>query len=208
MLKTTRDNPARFGVFSKALIVYAVLREYVHHPLVFLMGTVLTAGRFQKSIPKDIPEDFVKLFAFPTWIYLRLKKRMGQEEALAVARAIIVPLGVAVYGAEFRLVEAPRTWDNFIDFLQLSNREGAIRWSKVEMDEEGGAIYKYRCTFCMIHDFLSKVGAPELTEAFCTLDNALYNAYLPNEMIFHRGAKSETIEKGHPFCQFVHERKI
>ena len=59
----------------------------------------------------------------------------------------------------------------------------------------------------MIHDFLFNLGIPELSEPFCTLDNALYNAYLPNEKIFHRGGKGKTIEKGHPFCQFIHELK-
>ncbi|MBI5115366.1 L-2-amino-thiazoline-4-carboxylic acid hydrolase [Candidatus Poribacteria bacterium] len=208
MLKTTVKNPARFGAISKALIVYSVLREYVNHPLAFLVGTALTVGRFKKRLPKDIPNDFVELFAFPTWIYMRLKERMGQEEAFALARAIIIPLGVAVYGAEFCLVEAPRTWNNFIDFVEISNRQGAIRWSKVEMDERTETLYEYRCTFCMIHHFLSKLGIPELTEPFCTLDNALYNAYLPNEIIFHRGGKGKTIEKGQPFCKFIHERKI
>jgi hypothetical protein len=208
MLKTTLKNPARFGTLSKALIVYSVLREYAHHPLAFLMGTVLTVGRFKKRLPKGLPGDFVELFAFPTWIYMRLKEKIGQEEALALARAIIIPLGMAVYGAEFRLVEAPRTWENLRDFLELSNREGAIRWSKVEVDERGDTAYIYRCTFCMIHDFLSRLGIPELTEPFCTLDNALYNAYLPNEIIFHRGGKGKTIEKGNPFCQYIHERKI
>jgi hypothetical protein len=208
MLKTTRDDPARFSMFSKALIVYAVLREYACHPLAFLLGTVLTIGSFKKKLPKDLPKDFAELFAFPAWIYIRLKEKLGQEEALALTRAIIVPLGMAVYGAEFRLVEAPRTWENFINFLELSNREGAIRWSKVAMDERGDTTCKYQCTFCMIHDFLSKLGIPELTEPFCTLDNALYNAYLPNEVLFTRGGKDKTIERGNPFCQFVHEHKM
>ncbi len=207
MLKTTVNNPARFGKLSTALIVYSVLREYVHHPLTFLIGTVLTLGGFKKRIPKDIPRDFVELFAFPTWIYIRLKGKLGQEEAFALARAIIIPLGMAVYGAEFCLVEAPRTWENFRDFVELSNKQGAIRWSKVEMEERGDTLYKYRCVFCMIHDFLSKLGVPELTEPFCSLDNALYNAYAPNEIIFHRGGVGKTIEKGQPFCQFIHERK-
>jgi hypothetical protein len=99
MLKTTAGNPARYGTFSKALITYAVLSEYVRNPLRFLMGTALTPGRFKKSLPKDLPKDFVELFAYPTWIYLRLKQKLGQEKAFALSRAIILPLGLAVYGA-------------------------------------------------------------------------------------------------------------
>ncbi len=204
MLKTTADKPARFGTFSKALICYAVLAEYVHHPLTFLIGTTATLGRFKKNLPSDFPAEFVDLFAYPAWIYIRLKQRMGQDGALEVGRAIILPLGMAAYGAEFGLVEAPRTWANFMGFLDRNLKQGAIRWSKVEIEERTDTARRYRCTFCMIHEFLSKVGVPELTESFCSLDNALYNSYMPNEMTFDRGGAGNTIEKGNPFCQFNH----
>lgn len=208
MLKTTASNPARFGTLSKALITYAILSEYVRHPLTFLVGTTLTLGRFKRAVPKDIPREFVDLFAYPAWIYIRLKERLPQEEAFALARAIILPLGMAAYGAEFGLVEAPRTWTNFMAYLDRSLQQGAIQWSKVEREERSETVRRYRCTFCMIHEFLSRVGVPELTEPFCSLDNALYNAYLPNEMTFDRGGPGNTIEKGNPFCQFNHELKL
>lgn len=86
MLKTTVDNPAQFGMLSQGLIVYAILGEYVRHPLTFLTGTALTLGSFKKHIPKEIPKDFVKIFTYPTWIYIRLKKKLGQEKAFALAR--------------------------------------------------------------------------------------------------------------------------
>lgn len=104
-------------------------------------------------------------------------------------------------------MEAPRTWDNFMGFFDLSLRQGAIQWSKVEAQERSGTVRSYRCTYCIIHDFLSRLGIPELTEPFCSLDNALYNAYLPNEMTFDRGGKGHTIREGNPFCQFNHEMK-
>ena len=46
MLKTTAENPARFGTLSKALIRYAILKEHVRHPLMFLVvGATLGAPR-------------------------------------------------------------------------------------------------------------------------------------------------------------------
>ena len=205
-LKTTASNPARFGTVSKVLITYAILSEYVRHPLTFLLGTLLTVGRFKRSVPKDVPREFLDLFAYPAWIYIRLKERHGQDEALALARAIILPLGMAAYGAEFGLVEAPRDWRTFIGFLDRSLERGAIRWSQVELEESSDTVRSYRCTFCMIHGFLSKLGIPELTEPFCSLDNALYNAYLPNEMTFDRGGPGNTLAEGNPFCLFNHRR--
>jgi L-2-amino-thiazoline-4-carboxylic acid hydrolase-like protein len=204
MLKTTASSPARFGGLSKALITYAILSEYVRRPLPFLLGTVVTLGRFKRSVPPEVPREFVDVFAYPAWIYIRLKERLDPSDAFALARAIILPLGVAAYGAEFGVVEAPRTWSNFMRFLDRSLEHGAIRWSTVEMEEDGDAARRYRCTFCMIHDFLSRMGVPELTEPFCALDNALYNAYLPNEMTFDRGGPGHTIAQGSPFCQFNH----
>ncbi|MBI5503517.1 MAG: L-2-amino-thiazoline-4-carboxylic acid hydrolase [Deltaproteobacteria bacterium] len=208
MLKTTADNPARFGTLSKGLICYAVLSEYVHHPLTFLVGTALTLPGFKKTVPEDVPREFVELFAFPAWIYLRLKQRLDPDKALALARAIILPLGTAAYGAEFGVVEAPRTWTNFMVFLDRSFQRGAIRWSKVEGEERTDTTRSYRCVSCMIHVFLSKVGIPELTESFCSLDNALYNSYMPNQMTFDRGGPANTIAKGNPFCQFNHAVQV
>jgi hypothetical protein len=206
MLKTTASDPARFGTVSKVLITYAVLSAYVRHPLTFLLRTILTVGQFKRGVPEQFPREFVRLFAYPAWIYMRLKERIGQDEALALARAIILPLGMAVYGAEFGLVEAPRNWRVFMGFLDRSLERGAIRWSKVEVEESSDTMRSYRCTFCMIHEFLAKLGIPELTEPFCSLDNALYNAYLPEEMTFDRGGPGNTIAKGNPFCQFNHRR--
>ena len=208
MLTTTADNPARFTALSKALIVYAVLREYVRHPLAFMVGTTLTLGSFKRTIPKDVPKEFVDLFAYPAWIYIRLKERLEQDKALALARAIILPLGIAVYGAEFAVVEAPRTWTNFMRFLDRGFKQGSIRWSNVDVEETTDTTHRYRCTWCMIHDFLSRTGIPELTELFCSLDNALYNSYMPNEMTFDRGGPGNTIAKGNPFCQFNHAIRV
>lgn len=208
MLTTTADNPARFGTFSKALIVYAILSEYIRHPLTFLIGTTLTLPSFKKRVPADVPREFVELFAYPAWIYLRLKARLEPDRALALARAVILPLGMAAYGAEFGLVEAPRTWDNFMGYLDRSLDKGAIRWSRVEVEERSGSIRRYRCTSCMIHHFLSTMGIAELTESFCSMDNALYNAYLPNVMTFDRGGPGHTIASGNAFCQFNHELKV
>jgi L-2-amino-thiazoline-4-carboxylic acid hydrolase-like protein len=208
MLTTTASNPARFGTLANALITYAIFSEYVRHHLTFLIGTGLMLRRFKREVPGRVPREFVDLFAYPAWIYIRLKERLPQEDALALARAIILPLGMAVYGAEFGLVEAPRSWRTFMGFLDRSLERGAIRWSKVEMQESSDTVRRYRCTFCMIHEFLAAMGIPELTEPFCSLDNALYNAYLPGEMTFDRGGPGNTIERGNPFCQFTHRRTV
>ncbi len=207
-LRTTADAPARFGRVAKTLIAYAVLSEYVRHPLRLLIATVLTLPRFRRRVPAEIPREFVDLFGFPAAMYVRLKATLGAEAGLAVARAVILPLGMAAYGAEFGVVETPRDWSSFMRYLDRSLQQGAIRWSVVEVDERSDTTRRYRCTSCMIHRFHTTMGIPELTDSFCALDHALYNAYLPNEMTFDRGGPGNTIASGNGFCVFNHRLHV
>ena len=55
------------------------------------------------------------------------------------------------------------------------------------------------------NDLFRKLGIPELTEPYCAIDNALYNTYLPGEIIFHRGGVNRTIASGAPYCQYIYE---
>jgi hypothetical protein len=78
MLKTTIDRP---GAPNRALLALGILQGYLKHPLWFLLTTGLTLPRFRKQLPPDLPQDFVQLTALQTWMYKRLRDRIGQENA-------------------------------------------------------------------------------------------------------------------------------
>ena len=186
-------------------MTYGILREYLKHPAWFLVWSGLTLPKLKKQLPTDVPKDLVKTLAFEAWMYMRLKKMMGMDKALALMRAVIVPTALAWYGAGFRLVEAPRSYDNIIKFHEVVHAKMIEEDGNLIIDERGEKRYTYRNTFCPWHDLLTKLGIPELTEAYCAIDNGLYNVYLPNEIIFHRGGLGKTIASGAPFCQYIYE---
>jgi hypothetical protein len=205
MIKTSVDRPAKFSGVSRAIMAYGILREYVKHPAWFLFSTVLTLHKLKRKLPEDVPKDFAKTLALEAWMYMCLKNKLGQEKALALMRAVIIPTAIAWYGAGFRVVEAPHSYDNIIKFHELVHAKMIEEDGNLIIDEQSSERYTYRNTFCPWHDLLTKLGIPELTEPYCAIDNGLYNIYLPGEVIFHRGGIGKTIANGAPFCQYIYE---
>ena len=205
MIKTSVQEPARFGTFSRAVLAYGILREYITRPAWFVLQTLLTLGRFKRRLPPDVPKEFSDTVALEAWMYLRLKETLGQDKAFALMRAVIVPVAMVWYGAGFRVVEAPRTYDNIIRFHELVHEKMLTADGNLKIDERNDSRYMYRNFFCPWHDLFKKLGIPELTEPYCTIDNGLYNTYLPGEIVFHRGGVNRTIASGAPHCRYIYE---
>jgi hypothetical protein len=203
MLKTTIDQP---GQPNKALMVLGILQGYLRNPLWFLLGTLFTLPKFKKSLPKELEKDFVDVTALQTWMYLRLKERIGQEKAYEVIRAVVIPAGLAVQQGTMRTVEAPRTFENFIVFHEQMSYEGLTRWSKKEVLEQSENRYEWQILNCGFYEFFSRIGVPELTKLMCEVDNAVYNTYLPDELTFHRNGVGNRIADGAKTCHFILKR--
>ena len=101
MLKTTTDQP---GKPNRALMALGILQGYLKHPLWFLLTTMLSLPRFKKQLPSDLPRGFVEFTALQTWMYKRLKARVGQAQAYEIVRACILPIGLALQQGNFRAV--------------------------------------------------------------------------------------------------------
>ena len=202
MLKTSVDQP---GKANNALIALGILQGYIKNPLWFLLSTILTLPKFKKQLPKDLPYEFVKVVALQAWMYIRLKRKVGQKLAFEIVRAIVLPIGLATQQGNFRNVEAPRTFNNLLSFQQRTNQEGPTRWNKMEILEQSEHKYEFRIHNCMFHKFFAQEGIPELTKLMCEVDNAIFNTYLPEEVTFHRNGIGNRIADGASFCQFVIE---
>jgi hypothetical protein len=108
-----------------------ILKGYLKRPLWFLLSTVFTLPRFKKQLPAGLPSDLVQLTALQTWLYQRLRERIGQEKAYEVVRACVLPIGLAVQQGNLRTVEAPRTFENLIAFQRAQTAKGppgGTRW--------------------------------------------------------------------------------
>jgi hypothetical protein len=205
MLKSTIETPAKPAIF---FIVLGVLKGYLKNPFFFLLGTAVSFPIFKKRLPPDFPDEFVKVVAFPAWLYIRLKKRLGQKLAFEIIRSVFLTAGLAVQLGNFRTVEAPRTFENLIYYQQQTNREGPTRWNRMEILAQSDNKYEFSVHNCMFYDFFSRAEIPELTTVMCSVDNAIFNVYLPEEVTFHRNGCGNRIADGAPSCHFVIERHI
>lgn len=204
-LMKLNTNTTKIAQISTLLITLGVLRGYVKKPLFFLISTKLTFRKFEKSIKLDLPKDFIEMAGFMAWLNIRLAKKIDKKRAFEIVRAAGLSSGLAVQQANFRSVEQPHAFANLVKFQQLNNREGTTRLNTMEVIEQNENRYEFRITRCLFFEFFSHLEVPELTAIMCSIDNAIFNSYLPEEVTFHRNGLQKTFVSGHKYCEFVVE---
>lgn len=202
MLKTNTDRVAKP---LKPLILLGILKGYVSHPLLVLLKLPKFMKKYKKQLPGSYPVDFVQVVVLMAALYTIFRERHDRETAFSMVAAVILPLGLAVQMANFRYVEAERTMNNLITYQQRTNREGPTRLNKMEILKQSSECYKFRVHNCMFMEAFSLLGMPELTRVMCAVDNAVFNVYLPEQIVFHRNGVGNRIVDGAPFCSFVCE---
>jgi len=193
------------AALSTLLVLVGVLKAYIKHPLGFILASKTGFGRFKKSINLDLPAEFINTTGFIAWLYIRLTKRVGKSQAFEIIRVALLTSGLAVQQVHFRNVEAERTFDNLKIYQKKANREGSTRLNSMEVIEENDHLYHFRVTRCVFHEFFSYLQVPELTSIMCSVDNAIFNTYLPEVLTFHRKGIGNTLYSGKKYCEFVIE---
>lgn len=186
---------------ARPLIVLGVLKGYMKGASLFMLGTILTLPSFIKSCPQKYSKDFLGTAGFILHLYNRLQKKMSKEKAFELTRASLLTVSTSVMQANFRFVEEERNLNNLIKYQQETNRTGPTKANTMEVLEASETCYRFRVTRCMFEEFFSEMGAKELTSIMCSVDNAVFNSYLPNELVFER-KKGETITEGCEYCGF------
>ena len=204
ILKTNTDNIAKPAV---SLILIGVLKGYIKNPVGFLIKSKLSYKNFRKTIELDLPKDFVDSTSFIAWIYIRLRKKIGQEKAFEIIRTAIITSGLAVQQANFRNIESKRSFENLIQYQQRANTEGSTKLNRMEIIEQTEKKYEFRVTRCVFFEVFTYLKVPELTSIMCSIDNAIFNSYLPEKLIFHRNGLNKTMLQGNEYCEFVIENK-
>ncbi len=203
-LKTNIDNIAKPAV---SLILLGVLKGYINKPIVFLIKSKISFKKFRKNIDIDLPRDFIDTNSFIAWIYIRLKEKIGQRKAFEIIRVSILNSGLAIQQANFRNVEENRTFENLIKYQQKANNEGSTKLNTMKIIEQSENKYEFRVTRCVFFELFTYLKVTELTSIFCSIDNAIFNSYLPEKLIFHRNGLNKTIIQGNEYCEFVIENK-
>ncbi|MEN6472465.1 MAG: L-2-amino-thiazoline-4-carboxylic acid hydrolase [Syntrophaceae bacterium] len=186
-------------------VLVHLLKDEIAFPLAFMLKCRLTLGRFRKGIDARFPREFVELTALPLWVYLNLKKTIGERKAFEIMRIALLTGGVAKQSLLFDTVERERTFQNFITQELEINRTGTTRWNTLEIVERSERRFEIRITRCLFHELACSLGIPEITPLICQVDNAVFNSYLPEKMVFHRGRDKRRIADGAPACPFVWE---
>ena len=194
-------KPANF------LIILGVLKGYINNPLWFILKSKLSFNKFKKDIKLNLPTEFINTIGFMAWMYIRLSKQIDKEKAFEIIRACMLISGLAVQQANFRNVEAQRTFDNLKAFQQKANKEGSTKLNTMKIIEESESKYEFRVTRCLFFELFAYLKVPELTSIMCSIDNAIFNTYLPEKLVFHRNGLNNTMVFGKEYCEFVIENK-
>lgn len=186
-----------------APILIHLLRADIRFPRLFLLTCRLTLGRFKKTIDPRFPRELIDLAALPLWVYLNLKREIGETKAFEIMRVAILTGGIAQWNLAYRTTEKKRTFENLCDTEIEVNQSGPTRWNTLEVVERTARRFEIKITRCRYHEFTTSLGIPELTPVVCQIDNAAFNSYLPEKVVFSRGGPGHRIADGKKECNFV-----
>jgi len=203
MRKTDINTIAKPAGF---LIILGVLKGYIKHPLRFIIKSKISFNKYKRGIKLDLPDDFIESIGFIAWLYIRLSEKTSKETSFEIIRTLMLTSGLAVQQANFRNVEVPRTFENLKKFQKRANQEGSTKLNTMEIIEDSESKYEFRITRCLFYELFNYLNMPELTSVMCSIDNAIFNSYLPEKLVFHRNGLNNTMVGGKVYCDFVIEK--
>ena len=62
-------------------ILTHLLSSEMRFPALFLLRCKLTVGRVKRRVEGRFPPELIDLAVLPLWVYINLKKRIGQQKA-------------------------------------------------------------------------------------------------------------------------------
>ncbi len=188
-------------------LLIALLKKEMRFPGLFILKCKLMVGQFKRRVDPRFPPEFVELTALPIWVYLNLKEKIGQPKALEIMRIALLTGGVALQSLLFDSVHTERTFAHFIEKELEINTTGTTRWNTLKLIDRSNRRFEIRITRCLYHEFALSLGIPEITPLVCQIDNAVFNSYLPDQVIFHRGGVNRRIADGNTECHFIWEKQ-
>ncbi len=188
-------------------ILLHLLQDEVRFPRLFMWRCAATVERFKKRVDPRFPRELVDLAAMPLWVYIRLKERIGQKKAYETMRVAVLTGGIAQWNLAYATMTRERTFANLCEQELVVNQTGPTRWNTMEVIERTDRRFEVRVTRCLYHELTTSLGVPELTPIVCQIDNAGFNSYLPDEVLFHRSGPGHRIADGSMECRFIWERK-
>ncbi|PWU18873.1 MAG: L-2-amino-thiazoline-4-carboxylic acid hydrolase [Bdellovibrio sp.] len=188
-------------------VLLHMLGSEMKFPFLFLLKCKLTLNGFKKTIDPRFPEELVELAVLPLWVYVNLKKKIGQKRAFEIMRVVILTGGISSWNLTYKAAERERSFANLCDTEIEVNKLGFTRWNTLEVVERTAKRFEVKVTKCLYHELMTSLGFPELTPIVCQIDNAAFNSYLPDKILFNRGGPGHRISDGKRECNFIWETR-
>jgi hypothetical protein len=188
-------------------LLITLLSKEMRFPTLFMLKCYLTVGQFKKRLDTpQFPKAFVDYVALPGWVYINLKAKIGQRKALEIMRLALHAGGFTQQSLLFDPVYTERTFDHLIEKELEINQTGPTRWNTLEIVERTDQRFEMKIVRCRFVEMAVALGIPELIPMICGIDNAVFNAYLPDSVKFHRGGVNRRIADGNTACHFIWEK--
>ncbi|HZV21244.1 MAG TPA: hypothetical protein VE986_06825 [Hyphomicrobiales bacterium] len=95
---------------TTSILLHMLSNEF-RFPLLFLLRCKLTVGSFRKTIDPGFPKELIDLAALPLWVYINLKKKIGQKKAFEIMRVTILTGGIASWNFTYKAAEQERNFE-------------------------------------------------------------------------------------------------
>jgi hypothetical protein len=184
-------------------ILTHLLRRDMRFPALFLIRCKLTVGRLKRRIDPRFPQELIDIAALPLWVYINLKQKLGERRAFEVMRIAILTGGLAQWNLQYGAADKERSFKNLRDSEIEVNKSGFTRWNTLAVVERSERRFEIKITRCLYHELTVSLGLAELTPVICQVDNAAFNSYLPDKIVFNRGGPNHRIADGKKECNFI-----
>ncbi len=156
----------------------------------------------------DVPAAetrYVKQFALAAATYLNLDQKIGKERAFETMRSLLVPLGCAAVQKRFEATDSAglNGMERLLAFNERMEQSDEARFNDRKYITKTNGTCHYVIQHCIVFDFFSQAGTPELTRLICEVDQVFYAKAFPDFTFDRNGSWENTIAYGQPRCDFV-----
>lgn len=186
-------------------IFASVLSSYITFPLLFLLKAQFNEFKYKKKVVGNWPEEFLNLVIPMANMYILLSQQIGQKMAFEVMRVGVISTEILLDHKYFIPIEHGRSFKNLKKGLKESLKSGITRWNRGKIIEDSDIKYEIRFSYCIFNDFFCQQNIPEFTPIICSHGNAVFNSYMPEEIIQHRNGIGNRLSAGAVECHQVIE---
>jgi hypothetical protein len=190
-------------------IFVSVLSSYLSWPILFLIKAQLHEFKYKKNLVGTWPKEFLNLVAPMANMYVLLSKQIGRQMAFEVMRVGVISTEILLDHKNFFPIENGRSFEKLKNGLKEALVSGITRWNKAKVIVDSDSKFEMRFTYCIFDDFFRQQNIPEFTQIICSHANAVFNSYMPEEIIQHRNGIGNRLSANAPEChQVIENMKI